>query len=207
MEILQRPHPTMSGLAEMVCLMDNGKEVHLLNVCDFSREQAKRMRKELEQNEFSYVARYANGTLPTDLDVVLQRLSESKVPRTALHLQKDRNGRWMFWGDVGATEGFCFIILSEQVVYRVMASIQLPLDSQLQLFMSCHTFKATPSIKENRVYFRAHSNEVPALPEVFEPSPEGGWQIPALGVSLKVNESGIELVKQLFPVVQTQIAA
>lgn len=204
MEILQRPHPTFPSMAEMVCVNAKGKDVHLLTVCDFSREQAKRMRKELEEHAFAYVAKYCNGGLPTDLDAVLEIIKARKVPRSALHLQKDRSGRWMFWGDVGEVEGFCFLILAQEVVYKVMASIQLPIDSQLQLFMSCHPFKATPSIKDNVVYFRAEGEPTTPLPEVFEPKEAGGWHIPALGVSLSIKDSCIELVKQLFPTVDRQ---
>lgn len=199
MEILQRPHPSFESMSEMVLVKPDGKEVHLLTVCDFSREQAKRMRKEIEDHQFAYVAKYCNGGLPTDLDQLLAIIKAESVPRKNFHFQKAK-GKWDFWGDIPSRNaGFFFHILSEEVAYRVMAGIQVPTDSQLQHFMSCHAFKATPSVKENLVLFHSNERMTPVLPGVFESDGDRSWRIPSLGVWLRLRDTGLELVKNLIP--------
>lgn len=199
MQILQRPSTT-SGLSDLVLQKDDGTELHLLTVSDYSREQSKRMWRELEANAYRYVAKYCNGGLPTDLDLLLQLLEERRVPRTALHLQKDREGKWLFWGDVGETAGFCFILLDKKTVYSVMASIQMPIDKQYNLFMKCHAFKAKPALSENAVYFTtlAGGDDL-SLPAMFIRDRDDHWHIPELGVEATLASHVLTVKKQLFP--------
>ncbi|WP_054287142.1 hypothetical protein [Gulbenkiania mobilis] len=199
MQVLQRPSST-SGLSDLVLQKDDGTELHLLTVSDYSREQSKRMWRELEANAYRYVAKYCNGGLPTDLDLVLRLLEERKVPRTALHLQKDREGKWLFWGDVGETEGFCFILLDKKTVYSVMAGIRMPIDQQYNLFMHCHAFKAKPVLSENAVYFTALAGgDDLSLPAMFIRDRDDRWHIPEIGVEATLANHVLTVKKQLFP--------
>ncbi|MDN0082443.1 hypothetical protein QU487_06700 [Crenobacter sp. SG2305] len=199
MEILQRPHPSIEGISEMVLSYGEGREVHLLTVSDFCRHQARQMRADLEQYGYRYVARYVNNGGPRDLHEFLALIEPgSRLGRT-MKLEFVR-GCWQFWGDLRQM-GFCFLILDEDDLYQVMTKLGVSEESQLREFMRRRAFKAEPRIREeNRVYFRAASTEAtrPVLPAAFHQEDESHWTISKLGVSLSIKDGMLEIVRSLF---------
>lgn len=202
MEIIQRPHETIEGMSIMVLSKPDGKEVNLMTVCDFSREQAKVFRKQLEGSNFSCGALYANGGLPRDIDELLVLIMDTKMSYKKLHFNKIRGGAWQFWGDIpvfGKDQGFRFIVISEAVAYKIMATLKMSSNDKLKEFLACHGFKAKPDFHRNTVFFTSSEKAVPIVPDIFEEQGSGVWRVPSLDVRLELGENGLVLQRPLVP--------
>lgn len=204
MEILQRPHPSIEGVTELVLATKKG-EIHLLTVSEFCRLQAKQMRADLESNGFRYVARYVNNGGPRDLEQFLTLIDPGCRPGRTMKLEFVK-GCWQFWGDLKRHQmGFCFLILDEALVFAVMTKLGVSEEGQLREFMRRRSFKAEPRVRESsRVYFRAAAEEQAIIPSIFQKEGEGRWLIPKLGVAMSIKDGVMEIVRQLFPRQQEQ---